>query len=229
MTNTTTDGAEIISAYGNADIIRVDGDIKFELIDNTEVITSTTVTESIGFTSSEPLIVNKIFYELNNTATTGTPKSSITYNRIVTSESGKLVHADKDSEPHHDLVIGMAINSGLVLDIINILVTGAITDLTWDWTPDRPLYLGNDGLMTEVKPTEGFILQVAHTISATEIWIDIRTVHQIDPKTISSITVSADTDNQLTTGDDELLFVPSSDKQSYVGVSPYLIYLLATS
>jgi len=123
----------------------------------------------------------------------------------------------------------MAINSGLVLDIINILVTGAITDLTWDWTPDRPLYLGNDGLMTEVKPTEGFILQVAHTISATEIWIDIRTVHQIDPKTISSITVSADTDNQLTTGDDELLFVPSSDKQSYVGVSPYLIYLLATS
>jgi hypothetical protein len=256
MTNITVSNAiENISVIENTDIISVEGDINFTLVDATEIITVSNVddfivveesntnisvvdsdetitpnivTELLDFTSSEPVIVNHNTYEIETYATTGIPLDVIDVYKIVTSVLSKLVHADNLNLAHETQVLGISLNSGMVLDTVSVLTTGSVTHALWNWTPDIPLFLGTDGQMTETRPATGFLLQVAHTISPTEIWVDIKVATSFVSSTYLAPTLlSNNVNNQIQLGDDGLLFVTSVAEQEYEAVSPFLIYQAA--
>lgn len=52
---------------------------------------------------------------------------------------------------------------------------GEMTDNTWSWTPGAPIYVGANGVLTQVVPTSPgatFCRRIASAITATEILLD---------------------------------------------------------
>jgi hypothetical protein len=46
-----------------------------------------------------------------------------------------------------------------------------MTELSWTWTPGEPIFLGNNGMLTQTPPSSGFAIELGTAISATSIWI----------------------------------------------------------
>jgi hypothetical protein len=70
-------------------------------------------------------------------------------------------------------VLGMTLNAANAGDIVTVAVLGFVSEPTWNLTPDLPIYLGDDGYMTQTPPTEGFHLTLGVALSPTSIYIDI--------------------------------------------------------
>ena len=148
--------------------------ISAEIIE--EVIDAQGVEEVFDFTSSEAVLITTYndTYNIDTTATTGNAGETINGHRVVTRSLGVIYHADKDNLSHQTQILGMSLNAGLISTNINIITMGYVLEPSWSWTPDKPLFLDNNGSMTETPPTTGFLIQVAQSISATEVWIDIK-------------------------------------------------------
>lgn len=140
-----------------------------------EVIEAPVSEEVFDFTSSEATVIVANTFSIDTTGTTGDAGATINGHRVVTRTVGLIYHADKDTIAHQSQVLGMSLNAGAITDNINIITMGYVIEPSWSWTPDIALFLGTDGQMTETRPTTGFLLQVAQSISATEIWVDIKT------------------------------------------------------
>lgn len=72
-------------------------------------------------------------------------------------------------------VIGMTTGSSASGAQAIVQQAGLITEPSWRWIPNAPVYLGVDGLLTQVSPASGiFSLIVAFAVTATQIYIRIR-------------------------------------------------------
>lgn len=95
--------------------------------------------------------------------------------RIVTvNELGKIIYADKDQSEHVYKVLGISKNAIEEGASGEIQSAGEMIEPSWNWTPNLPIYLGNNGLMTQTVITSGFILQIAFAVTATKIFVGIK-------------------------------------------------------
>jgi hypothetical protein len=91
---------------------------------------------------------------------------------------GELEYASNDNAAHVHAVVGLttgAVSSG---DTATVVYQGLITEGSWSWTPQAPVFLGQNGLLTQIAPVAGVsvfrcILGVA--VSATQLWISPQT------------------------------------------------------
>jgi hypothetical protein len=95
--------------------------------------------------------------------------------RIVSvNEASLAIYADKDSLETVQQVLGLttgAVSSGAVA---TVLPAGEITEPSWSMDPRAPVYLGNNGLLTQVLPTTGAILQIGVPLTATRLLVNIK-------------------------------------------------------
>jgi hypothetical protein len=92
--------------------------------------------------------------------------------RLVTMATTTTVtYADKDSAYH---VLGMTTNSAMAGSSVSILTAGEIVEPSWSFTINNPVYLGNNGLLTQVVPVSGCILQVGLATAPTKLLIGIQ-------------------------------------------------------
>lgn len=165
--------------------VNVDNNISFTINDNAEsltispieeIIDSGIVEEVFDFTSSEANQFTTINYTFNNVAgITANAGQTINGHKVVIRNLGLIYHADNTIQSHQNQVIGLSLHAGVINEPINITTTGIVTEPSWSWTPDKSLFLSVDGQLTETPPTTGFLIQIAQSISPTEIWIDIKT------------------------------------------------------
>lgn len=100
--------------------------------------------------------------------------------RIVASsptENSKVIYADSSISSHANLVLGMTLNAANEGDEISVAIFGEFTEPSWNWVLGQPIFLANDGTMTQVTPTANeanFSLIVAIPITATKIFVSIR-------------------------------------------------------
>jgi hypothetical protein len=106
--------------------------------------------------------------------TTVTAGEAINGHHIITRVVGLAYHADKGSPTQQSQILGLSLHAGVVAADVDVLTMGYATEPSWSWTPDKPLFLGANGLMTEVPPITGFLIQVAQSISPTEVWVSIK-------------------------------------------------------
>jgi len=239
---------EILTLNNTVDEIVVFGDVSFALNDVSESINVSIVDEStsiniseveevlsvvnveetyviptesdtLDFTSSEANIINNANYIIDTTASTGIAGGPVGAFKLVTSLLKRIYHADNTNELHEKQVLGLSLNSGNNDDIINIIIIGLVVNQYWNWIIDAPLFLSSNGDLTSVKPVTGFVLQIGHAISATEVWINIQSVHV----TVTDF-VSAAENNQLEIKSDNTLYIPTSDLLEYNSISPLIIY-----
>lgn len=96
--------------------------------------------------------------------------------RVVRRISGGIEYADASILGHLNSVIGLttsAIGSGFSGQVITL---GDIEESSWNWTPNLPLFLGLNGLLTQVVPTISdsvFSLMLGKAITSKKIYFQI--------------------------------------------------------
>lgn len=96
--------------------------------------------------------------------------------RIVRTVSGTDVgYASNDDVLHGDDVLGMTLGAASAGAVVQVANEQDITEPSWSWTPQEPLYLGLNGLVTQTPPESpaAFALVVGFATSATSARIRI--------------------------------------------------------
>jgi hypothetical protein len=104
----------------------------------------------------------------------GTANINLSGHRVVRSiGTDDLVdYADSSNVAHAGTVIGITLNAANMGDVVNIRATGEIVEPSWSFAPG-PVYFDASGSLTQVRPTSGFVQQVAVASSLTEIVVQL--------------------------------------------------------
>jgi hypothetical protein len=77
---------------------------------------------------------------------------------------------DADSLAAYAGVTRMATVAG---DPINVVRSGLISEGAWNWTPNAPIFIAANGVLTQTQPTAGNpVRRIGWAISATELNLD---------------------------------------------------------
>ena len=88
--------------------------------------------------------------------------------------AGKVGYADSSTPAHANIVIG--ITTGAVSDAspVSVQAFGVMTEPTWAWIPDLPVFCGVNGALTQTPPISGFSLVVGIATSPTDLVVGIK-------------------------------------------------------
>ena len=88
---------------------------------------------------------------------------------VVFDGDGTVIYADQSIAAHAERVLGVTTGAASIGTEATIQTGGELTEPSWAWALDAPIYLSTNGLLTQVIPTTGFIQQIAIPLSATSI------------------------------------------------------------
>ena len=94
--------------------------------------------------------------------------------RAVRSLAGAVIYADCETLADASLVLG--ITQGAAIDGAPVLVQtmGLMTEPSWSWTPDLPVFVGSAGVLTQTPPPTGYRLIVGIATRADQIHIGLK-------------------------------------------------------
>ncbi len=93
---------------------------------------------------------------------------------VVLDATAKVIYADQSNLDHANKVLGITTGAAALNALAIIKTYGELTEPTWNWTLNQPVFLGANGLLTQTVPTSGFILIVGFPIEATKLFIEIK-------------------------------------------------------
>ncbi len=93
--------------------------------------------------------------------------------RAVYIDGGVAYYADKDNTSA-DAVLGITLNAASIAGSLNIRYIGVIVEPSWAWTPGEPVYLSTNGMLTQVAPTTGALVELGVALTATSLNIRIQ-------------------------------------------------------
>ncbi len=106
-----------------------------------------------------------------------TASETMSGHRIVIADSAAGVsYADNGTLAHSHLVLGLTLGAVAAGAPVTVQVEGEIVEPSWSWTPELPLFLGEDGLMTQTAPSSpaAFSLVVGFAVSETKIVLNFK-------------------------------------------------------
>lgn len=95
---------------------------------------------------------------------------------VMNSTDGGLIYASNDVAQSAYTILGITMGAAVVNAPVDVQGFGLMTEPTWAWVPNAPIYLGTNGLLTQVvpsAPTALFSLVVGFAISATAIFLNL--------------------------------------------------------
>jgi hypothetical protein len=93
---------------------------------------------------------------------------------VVLNAVAEAVYASNAVPAHLHKVLGLTTGAEILGAVATVQTGGEMVEPTWAWTLDTPIFLGTNGLLTQVEPTTGFSLVVAFPITATKVFIKIQ-------------------------------------------------------
>mgnify|MGYP006981854415 CR=1 FL=1 len=98
--------------------------------------------------------------------------------RVVRSVTSNLVElADARQSDHGDDTLGITTNAAAVGDTLRIQRGGTLAHAGWTWTPQEPVFLAGEGMLTQVPPDPEHALLsqvIGFAESPTSLVIDIQ-------------------------------------------------------
>lgn len=104
-----------------------------------------------------------------------TASATLSGHRAVTLRpNGELEYADNTTPSHLHVPIWLTTAAIMSGNSGEVLLYGVFTEPSWSWTPDAPLYLGTNGVITQTVPTPPalFLAQVGIATGPTTVFID---------------------------------------------------------
>jgi hypothetical protein len=103
-----------------------------------------------------------------------TAATTLSGHRVVKAlDNGQVNYADNTLA---DALTVCGITTGAVIGgaVATVQASGSLTEPSWTWVAG-PVYLAANGNLTQSVPVSGVVLQVGVALSATELFIDIKT------------------------------------------------------
>lgn len=94
-------------------------------------------------------------------------------NRVVfINSSDEAEYADNTVLTNTNIVLGLTTGAVSIGEIARIQTYGQMTEPTWSWTLEQPVFLGTNGLLTQTHPTApAFALVVGFPVTPTTLMI----------------------------------------------------------
>jgi hypothetical protein len=96
---------------------------------------------------------------------------------VILNSSDQVDYADVSVLAHRDVLFGITLGAVSVGALADVQVSGEITEPSWSWAPQQPIFLGLTGLLTQT-PLIGspalFRRIIAFAVDATRIVLDFR-------------------------------------------------------
>lgn len=92
--------------------------------------------------------------------------------RMVRSDGVSAFPIDTGDDSQAEQVLGLALQSVTDGSAVQILIGGRQSAVEWSWSAG-PIWCGPAGELTQTPASDGWLMQVARAVSATEINIDI--------------------------------------------------------
>lgn len=83
-------------------------------------------------------------------------------------------YADCTDLTHAEAVVGVSAQAVAAGGEVMVQRAGVMSESGWSWTPGAAVYLGEEGLLRQTPPPEGFLMVIGIAASATSILIDIQ-------------------------------------------------------
>ena len=121
----------------------------------------------------EQRIDSEIIRELTNIeATAG---ETLGGNRIVIVYNGSAMYADKDI--NYTGLFGMTLGAANIATTARIRINSIIEEPTWSLSQGF-VFLDNNGLFTQTKPTTGMVILVGTAVSPTKIELNFQQLYK---------------------------------------------------
>lgn len=95
--------------------------------------------------------------------------------RAVRLLAGQAIYADNAVVNDANIVLGITQGAVAAGALAQIQSSGLMTEPSWTWTADAPVFVGTNGTLVQPAPVTGFSLVVGVATSATQIHIGART------------------------------------------------------
>jgi hypothetical protein len=93
-------------------------------------------------------------------------------NRAVTvNSSGQLVYPDQTQI--NSWCLGITKHSALTGELVQVQIFGSHTEPSWSWNSGEPVFLSDNGNLTQTPPISGQLIAVGTAQTPTRIFIDI--------------------------------------------------------
>lgn len=93
---------------------------------------------------------------------------------VILDDSPLAFYASNNVLAHANKILGMTTGAVAIDDLATIQTSGEVTEPSWAWVLNTPIWLGVNGLLTQTAPTSGFSLIVGFPITSTKILIRLR-------------------------------------------------------
>lgn len=88
--------------------------------------------------------------------------------------SGFVKYADSRNVSGATSVVGISLHATEDGNPINVANSGEVIEPSWSWTQDLPIFVGAEGVLTQLPPDSGFQLVVAVATSPTSALLSIK-------------------------------------------------------
>ena len=95
---------------------------------------------------------------------------------IVINTSGLAILADASIPEHAYKVLGLTLGAAASGSSVDVLRSGELDEPSWHWTLDAPVFLGQNGLLTQDLPAPPslFSLIVGFPVTTTKLFVALR-------------------------------------------------------
>jgi hypothetical protein len=96
--------------------------------------------------------------------------------RAVIQTNNGLDYASNDNPIHSLELVGVSLNAAIIGGTVNVVVLGNITEPSWNWIPNQPVFLGLNGYLTQAPPSSSgsFSLIIGLATSTTALFVSQR-------------------------------------------------------
>jgi len=91
--------------------------------------------------------------------------------KAICNDNGSAIYADNTDLSTAHTFVGISYNAAADGDTVSIVTARAVTEVTWNWTPQQPIYIGKDGTLTQAAPTSGYIRRIGFAQTATTVFV----------------------------------------------------------
>ena len=89
-------------------------------------------------------------------------------NRAVAVNSSGLTYAGTTSTN----ILGISVSAVDAGQLAQIQISGIITEPSWNWLPQTPIFVSDSGILTQQVPETGSLFIVGYPVLSTQIFID---------------------------------------------------------
>lgn len=86
---------------------------------------------------------------------------------------GKVYYADYSDAEEVLCVVGITTGAALADDFVVVRFSEMMEEPSWNWEIGKLIFLGENGLLTQVPPSSGYVLRVAYPLSEKAICVSI--------------------------------------------------------